>query len=62
MKTNIICKQYTLYYREYTCYSNEQIINYLFITNCVLKIFLILLTLLIFIIIYHITTNIKFNN
>ena len=56
MKTNIICKQYALTYREYTCYFNKQIIKYLFITNCVLKAFI---KILIFIFIYHITTNIE---
>ena len=40
MKTNIICKQYVLPYREKTFYFNEQIIKYLFITNCVLKAFI----------------------
>ena len=59
MKTNIICKQYVLPYREQTFYFNEQIIKYLFITNCVLKAFI---RILIFIIIYNITTNIEFNN
>ena len=59
MKTNIICKKYVLPYREQTFYFNEKIIKYLFITNCVLKEFI---RILIFIIIYNITTNIEFNN
>ena len=56
---NQTCKQYALPYREQTCYFNEQIIKYLFITNCILRAFI---KNLIFICIYHITTNIKFYN